>query len=151
MATFKAVDLLTKPGYMGAYGDAILAVGKVTPTALGNGDILRPVLLKAGWEVSAIIVANDDLDSNGTPTAVFRMGYTPVSSNDGALAADDDYFAAAGQTLLQAAQDGKVYAKFDPKKFEQDAFLDLLANTGAATFAAGSVWVVVLGRAVGVK
>lgn len=151
MATFSAPDLIYKPKHLGQYGEGNVLHGKVTPTAGAAADIYRPCIIPAGTEVAAIILANNDLDSNGSPTIVFGMGYTPVSANDGALAANAAYFVAAGDTTLQAPNSGKVYALFDPIKFEQDVFLDLLLGTGAATFAAGSVWARVIARNVGVK
>lgn len=151
MTTFTASDLISKPKHMGQYGEGNILHGKVVLAAAATADIIRPLIIPAGTEVSGIILANDDLDSNGSPTIVFGAGYTPVSANDGALAASAAFFAAAGQTQLQAASSGVLYAKFDPIKFEQDVFLDLLLGTGAATFAAGTLWARVIARNVGVK
>jgi len=139
-----ASDLLIKPKHLGQYGEGNIVNGKVAATVGAAADIYRPCIIPAGSEVSAIILANDDLDTNGAPTLVFGMGYTPVSASAA-------YFVAAGDTSLQAANGGKVYARFDPIKFEQDVFLDLLLGTGAATFAAGAIWARVLTRNVGVK
>jgi hypothetical protein len=101
--------------------------------------------------VSAIILANADLDSNGTPTIAFSMGYRPVNTNDGSLSASTTYFAAAGDTTLNAANGGKLYANFVPIKFEQDVFLELTLTAAAATFASGAVRAVVIGENKGVK
>lgn len=151
MTTYAASDLTSKPKTMGEWGDMVLAEGKVALTALANADVIRPCVIPAGYEVHAIILANDGLDSNGVPTAAFEIGYNPVSSNDGSLAQSAAYFAAAGDTTIRAANVGKVYAKFDPKKFDQDAFLEITMTAAIATFAAGSVYVKVIGRAVGIK
>lgn len=151
MSIQSASDLTSKPRPMGEWGDMVLAEGKVTLANFNLAEVIRPCIIPAGHEVHAIILANDDIDSNGTPLAAFEMGYNPVDSNDGALAQSAAYFAATGDITLQAAQNGKVYAKFAPKKFEQDAFLEIIATAAAATFAAGTVYVKVIGRAVGIK
>lgn len=151
MATHSAADLLSKPAHLGQYGEANLPEGKVTPSAAALSDVFRVCKIPAGTEVEGLILANDDLDSNGVPTLAIKIGYTPVNSGDGSLAADDDYFQAAGDTVLQAAQAGKVYRRFDRIKFEQDVYLDITCSAAAATFAAGSLWVTVLGKNVGVK
>lgn len=152
MSTTSATDLLSKPRHMAEYGNAVVAEGNAAPTnTLAADDVIRPCIIPAGSEVCAIMIANTDLDSDASPAILCRIGYTPVSSDDGSLQADDDYFAAAGQTILQAANDGKLYMKFAPKKFEQDVFLDITINTAAATKAAGTVYAVVLGKAAGIK
>lgn len=151
MAVHKASDLLSKPRHMGQYGDAVVASGVVTPTAAALNDVFRPCIIPAGTEVNAVILANDDLDSSGTPALAFKMGFTPVDANEGSLAADDDYFVAAGDITLQSANGGKVYARFAPIKFNQDVFLDITVTAAAATFASGSVYAAVLGTGKGVK
>ena len=149
MATYNALDLNSKPQHLGEFGEANVPNGKVTPTAGGNGDILRFTKIPAGSEVHAIVLANDDLDSNVTPLIAFKIGYTPVDGVN--PAASDAYFVAAGDITLQAVNGGKVYSKFDPIKFEYDVFLILTLTAAAATFAAGSVWAKALTRNVGVK
>jgi hypothetical protein len=151
MATFNASDLLSRARHLGQYGETNGPKFKVTPTAAALNDVLRFGVIPAGSEVRSIILANDDLDSNGSPTLAFKLGYTPVTSNEGSLAADDDYFVAAGDTSLQAANAGKVFSRFDAIKFEQDVFLDLTVSTATATFAAGSVWAQPIMGNVGVK
>ncbi len=150
MATHEASDLRTRSKHMGQYGELNGPKFKVTPAAAAAADVFRMGIIPAGTEVSAIILANGDLDSNGVPTAAFKMGYTPVNAADGP-AASDAYFQAAGDTAFQSANAGKVYSNFDAIKFEYDVFLDITLTAGAATFAAGSVYATVLGRNVGVK
>lgn len=151
MATFSATDLNSKPRLMGEWGDVGLPEGKITATQFTSGDIFRICKISAGTEVHAIVLANDDLDSNGSPTAAFKLGYVPVSANEGALVANDAYFKSSGDITLQAANEGKVYSRFDAIKFEQDVYLVLTATANAATFAAGSFWAKVLGKIVGTK
>lgn len=151
MATFSASDLLSRARHLGQYGETNSPKFKVTPTAFTVADILRFGVIPAGTEVRSLILANNDLDSNGTPTAAFSIGYTPRDANEGSLAQNTTYFAAAADATLQSANQGKVYSLFDPIKFEQDVFLDLFATASAATFAAGSVWLQYIGGNVGVK
>lgn len=137
--------------FMQAFGDAVVAQGSVAlaanPTA---ADVIRVMKIPAGTRVSAIMLGNGDLDSNGTPTLVVGIGYAPVVSGDGPTASAA-YFQAAGDTVLQAANAGKLYHNFAPITFEKDVYLTMTVGTASATFAAGSIYVSVLGRARGVK
>lgn len=137
--------------FMQAFGDGTHAKGSIAlaanPTA---ADVLRIMRIPAGTEVAALLIANGDLDSNGAPTFVVSIGYAPVDANDGPVAAPA-YFAAAGQTILQAANDGKLYAKFAPITFDKDVYLTMTVGTAAATFAAGTIYAVAIGNARGTK
>lgn len=141
---------LNKNVYMQAFGDSIVSDGVLAlaanPTA---ADVLRIQRIQAGTEVSALLIANTDLDT-GTPEFVVSIGYAPVDSTDGPTAVAD-YFAAAGQTLLQAANDGKLYCKFAPITFDKDVYLTMTVGTDAATFAAGTIYTRVIGKARGIK
>lgn len=142
---------LNKNVYMQAFGDSIVSDGVLAlaanPTA---ADVLRIQRIQAGTEVSAVLIANGDLDTNVSPEFVVSIGYAPVDSTDGPVAVAD-YFAAAGQTILQAASDGKLYAKFAPITFDKDVYLTMTVGTDAATFAAGSIYSRVIGKARGIK
>lgn len=137
--------------FMQAFGEALALRGKlaltVNPTA---ADVLRIQRIPAGTQVGAIVIANTDMDTNGSPTFVVSYGYAPVNSGDGPTASAA-YFAAAGQTDLQAANNGKVYMNFDEITFEKDVYLTATVGTAAATFAAGSIQALVIGKARGVK
>lgn len=150
MATFDAPDLNSRNIMSdGAYGNAATHTGKVTPTALANADILRVVRIPAGFRADFVLLGNDDLDSNGAPTAACKVGYTPVNSTDGP-AASDAYWAAAGQTYLQAAG-SRVLPLGPPVVFDYDVWLIITMTAASATFAAGSVWATVIGENVGTK
>jgi hypothetical protein len=142
---------LNANAYMQAFGNAVVATGSIAlaanPTA---ADVLRVMRIPAGTEVSALMVGNTDLDSNGSPTLVVGIGYAPVDSVAGPTASAA-YFAAAGQTILQAANDGKLYCKFAPVTFDQDVYLTMTVGTASATFAAGTIYATALGKARGVK
>lgn len=137
------------PAFMPVDGCGISLVDKyavaVNPTA---GDVINLVRIPAGTEVSMVQIQGDDLDSNGAPAIVFRAGYAPCDSTSG-LAANSTYFAAAGQTLLQAG--GRLNCAFKPIKFEEDVFLTVTVNTASATFQAGEIHGIVIGAAIGPK
>lgn len=134
--------------FMQAYGNAVVANGSIAlaanPTA---ADVLRVMLVPAGTEVCALLMANTDMDTDGSPTFVHSIGYA-YTDGSGASAA---YFAAARQTNLQAANEGKLYRKFAPITFDKDAYITMTVGTAAATFAAGTIYMTALGEARGVK
>lgn len=142
---------LRKNGFMQAFGNTVQHDGQVAlaanPTA---ADVIRVMIIPAGTKVQALVLGNDDVDSNVSPTIVHSIGYAPVVTADGP-AASAAYFAAAGQTNLQAANSGKLYCNFAPIVFDKDVFLTLTVATASATFAAGSINAVVMGEAVGIK
>lgn len=145
MATYSASDLVTKPKVMGEWGDLTVADGKVVPSiAVVTGDTLRLCIIPAGTEVNAVIIANASM---GGP-APADIGYSPVSTADGPLAANLTYFKAA--LALGTASDGSVLANFDVIKFEQDVYLT--ATFGAVTAGTtGTTRASVLGKAKGTK
>ena len=104
--------------------------------------------LPAGLRLGALDINCDDLDTNGTPTIVFSVGYRPVDSGS-SLAANATYFAAAGQTTAQAG--GTLRCSFKPIKFEEDVYVTLTVATASATFAAGEIHATAFGASEGVK
>ena len=147
MATFKANDL-NRDRFMGGYGNGWIGFGTVTPAAGTSGDIYYPTLIPAGTLVTDVDIVNDKLDSNGAPALACKVGYMPVNAADGPIAVDD-YFAAAGNTLLRNA--GRSPLAFQPIKFEKPVYLIITLTTGAATFASGKVTAIVKGDALGVR
>lgn len=142
---------LNKNVFQQAFGQASVYDGSLAlaanPTA---ADVLRIMRIPAGTRAQGVVIANGDLDTNGAPTLVVSLGFAPVNADDGPVASAA-YFAAAGQTILQAANDGKFYANFAPITFDKDVYLTMTVGTAAATFAAGTIRALVLGEAVGVK
>jgi len=142
---------LNKNDFMQAFGNAVVLDGSialtVTPPA---ADVLRVMKIPAGTRVSSIITGNTDLDTNGTPTMVYSMGYAPVVAGDGPTAVAN-YFGVAGDTALQSVNNGKVYSNFEAITFEKDVYLTMTVATAAATFAAGSIRASVHGEARGIK
>jgi hypothetical protein len=145
MATYSATDLTSKPKHLGQYGEVNMPEGKVTPSAnVVTGDVLRICIIPAGTEVGAVIISNGSM---GGP-APADIGYAPVSSGDGSLAANATYFKAA--LALGTAADGTVLGNFDQVKFEQDVYLTATFGTvvsGTANTVRGRV----LGKNVGIK
>jgi hypothetical protein len=116
---------LNKNVFMQAYGQCIVADGNIALAANPvAADVIRVMRIPSGTKVTAIILGNGDLDSNGTPTVVFSMGYAPVVAADGPTASAT-YFQAAGDTSLQAANAGKLYANFAPITFDRDVYLTM--------------------------
>lgn len=137
--------------FMQAFGDAVHRSGAVALTANPTAaDVIRIMIIPAGTKVQGLIIGNGDLDTNVSPTLVVGFGYAPVVAGDGPVASAA-YFAAAGDTLLQAANAGKLYRNFADITFEKDVYLTATVGTAAATFAAGSIYATVLGEARGVK
>lgn len=127
-------------------GRCVQLVDKYAATASGfaDADEIRLVRIPAGFEVGIVNVQTADLDE-GTEI-VFRVGYRACDSGS-SLTADDDYFAAAGQTTAQAG--GRLACAFPPIRFEEDVWLIVTVNTDAATDAAGNIYGIVIGSAVG--
>lgn len=93
-------------------------------TVIGTNDTVS-FAMPAGVTVHRLRIHSDDIDA-GT-AMVFRAGYLKQNSAD-TLTADDDYFAAAGQTTMQAG--GSLTCSFHPIKFEIPWILRLTLNTG---------------------
>ena len=150
MANIDSATLLENR-FMQGLGNGVVAQGTVAlaanPTA---ADVIRVMIVRAGTKVSALLLGNSDMDTNGTPTFVFGIGYAPVVSGDGPTASAA-YFGAAGDTAFQAANLGKLYANFAAITFDKDVYITMTVGTAAATFAAGNAYLTVLGDARGVK
>lgn len=151
MANIDSTTLNSSSRFMSDKGNAKIVPGSIALTANPvAADVLRVLRIAAGTTVVAVQLANGDLDSNGTPTIVFSMGYAPVVAADGP-AASTAYFQAAGDATLQAANAGKVYANFAPITFEKDVYLTMTVATASATFAAGTIFANVHGIVRGIK
>lgn len=135
------------------HGRVRIAQGTVAVAAdgTGSGDIIMLAPLPSNASVTSIMLASDDLDSNGSPTLAWDVG---LYDDDAATALDADCYATA-ITLGQAAtaftefafearninatgqrawEDGGQSA--DPGGF---VYLALTISTAAATGAAGDV------------
>lgn len=136
MASLKALLAAAKAMMQPGDGRAIFLHDKVvlgaspglgTPAAADTIDFFVP----AGTKVNTLEFILDDSDTGAA--FVFGVGYRPVSSADGSLAASTAYFAAAGQTTGQAG--GRLECSFKPIVFEQDVYISLLVGTAPAGIA----------------
>jgi hypothetical protein len=127
-------------------GRCVQLVDKYASTSFADSDEIRLVRIPAGFEVGVVQLQFADIDAHNTPEIVFRAGYRACDSGSD-LTADDEYFAAAGQTTGQAG--GRLNCAFPPIRFEEDVWLIVTVNTDAATDAAGDIYGIVIGSAVG--
>jgi hypothetical protein len=147
MASIKA-QKAAAPKFMPVDGGTAYINDKVVLAANPTAGDTLDFFIPGGFEICAVDIQTDDLDSNGAPTIVYSAGYRPVNPAS-SLAANATYFAAAGQTGMQSGT--RKRCDFKPIKFEEDVYLQLTIGTASATFAAGEVWAIVAGNAVGVK
>lgn len=110
-------------------------------------DIIK-YLIPAGTEVVGVSVQTPPMDTNGSPTLAFKVGYEAVDSTSG-LAAVTNYFAAAGQTTARAG--GRLSCAFVPLIFNEDVYLTLTWTAVGATFVAGDVTTIVTANTIGIK
>jgi len=137
------------PAFMPVDGRGIFLQDSIALAANpGVGDVINLVRIPAGTEVHHVTIQADKVDTNGAPAIVFRAGYAPCDSTS-SLAPNSTFFAPAGQTALQSGS--RISCAFKPLKFEEDVYLTLTVNTAAATFAAGEVYGLVSGSAIGPK
>lgn len=138
--------------FMQAFGNAISEDDNTVPTAaLALNDTLDLIRLARGTRLQELLKTNGDLDT-GT-TLQYKLGFRKVDP-DGALTDDDDYFAAAGATDLQAAVTlaSPTRYNFAPITFDEDVFITLTV-TAAAAGVSGTPGITVYarGKAVGGK
>lgn len=136
------------PANMPVDGRAIQIIDSIALAANPTAADVINFKLPAGIELGSLDIRCDDLDTNGAPTFVFGVGYRAADTGS-ALAANATYFAAAGQTTAQAG--GTLRCSFEPIKFEEDVYVTLTVATASATFAAGDIFMIATGNAVGPK
>lgn len=129
-----------------SFGDCTVLYGEITPANLALNEVINILRIPGGCKVVDLFLLNEDLDSNGAPTAAMKLGYTPVNSDDGPTA-NDAYWWAAGQTFLQAAAQNQSRAF--PLTLTKDVFVTLTVTAAAATFAAGKIGVKAYVKGVG--
>lgn len=142
MADMQAIKYAT-PKIMVPDGRGVFISDRVSVTSLAASDTMS-WRLPAGLEVHTMQLESDDVES--TTTSVFRLGYLKFRSSD-TLTAVDNYFAVAGQTLLQAG--GVLQCRFAPIKFDVEVIVQLLLNTGGTLAAGGFATLKVGGNMVG--
>lgn len=140
----------TKPVHSAPYGNSVRFTDKITTVAgdVGAAAVVQLVKVPAGTEVDRVVIKNTDLDGHGTPTLTAKIGFAPidgsaaVSGADTAIAADGAWGQSAATT---------TYEIFPPYVVEVDSWLTIVAGTGAATAAGGTVSAKVEGVAKGVR
>jgi hypothetical protein len=142
MADMQAINY-TRPKAMNVDGRAVFIWDRVSVTSLAAADTMS-FRCPAGLEIVTMQIEADDVES--TTTSVFRVGYLKFKSVD-TLTAVDNYFAAAGQTLLQAG--GTLQCKFVPIKFDVETIIQILLNTGGTLAAGGFVTLKIGGNMIG--
>lgn len=130
------------PGFMGQ--ESLPLRAEITVTQFATNDVLEMINLPPGYKVVDWTVDVDDLDSNGTPTAVFKLGVLNAGKTD--LSTGN----AIWKTGLTTAQAGGV-ARMDTLTAMRAGALNsaqvvgIVVTTGSATFQAGvvglTVWV----------
>lgn len=118
----------TNPAPMRVDGTAVGITDKVVLTGVSpaTGDVLL-YRIPAGSEVFEVAIFTEDLDT-GT-AEVFSVGYRPCKSTS-SLSPNATYFAAAGQTTMQAG--GRLECAFKPIVFNEDVYLTVTIGTGGA-------------------
>jgi hypothetical protein len=134
MASLKA-QKATAPKLMRVDGNAAFEHDRIvlgaspglgTPAAADTIDFRIP----AGAKVNTLEFFLGDIDTGAA--FVFGVGYRPVDTSS-ALAPNNTYFAAAGQTVGQAG--GRLECAFAPIRFEEDVYIQLLVGTAPAGIA----------------
>lgn len=146
MAANKA-QRATAPAFMKGDGGSYNYYDKFSVTANFTVADTIDYLVPAGVDITSVFVQSDQLDTNGSPTAAFRVGYVAVDPLS-TLTPVDNYFAAAGQTLMRTG--GRLTCAFKPIKFSEDVYVRITVNAVCATFAAGDVFVITNGNCDGV-
>ena len=146
MATLKSVGD-NRAKFMPGDGRGLSLTDKVALTANPAVNDVLTYLIPAGVEVTGVEIQCDDIDTNGTPTLAFSVGYAPAAIEP-TLVAAPAYFAAAGQTTGRTG--GRLICSFKPIWFKEDVFLTITIGATAATFAAGEIHVMVNGSSRGV-
>lgn len=146
MANTKAVRF-NAPKYMPVDSGAYHFNDYCSPAAAAVSDTFD-YYIPAGVEISALAVQSDALDSNGSPTLAFKVGYLAVDAAS-TLTPVDNYFAAAGQTIARAG--GRLACAFAPIKFNEDVIVRITVTTAVATLAVGKLWTIVSGNCDGPK
>lgn len=104
--------------------------------------------IPAGMDICSVEIQSDDLDTNGTPTIAFSVGYQAVEPWS-TLVAAPTYFAPAGQTISRTG--GRLVCSFKPIVFNEPVDLTITIGAVSATFAAGDIVAIVNGNMIGPK
>lgn len=146
---------------IGAAGDAkvrcVVGTVEVATTSIDEvGDVVLLAPVRGNERVISLVIFNDDLDSNATPTLAVDVGIYKDVSDDGTAATvvDADAYASA-VTTLQAANTAGVEVAHEARNVDKigqtvaadggesahnaERFVGITVTTEAATAAAGTL------------
>lgn len=132
MAQYKAAGLQTNTAFMQAFGNGVVGDDTVTPAlALALNDTLDLIRVAGGTRLHTISKINGDFDTGAT--LAYSLGFRPVDAG-GTLVANPTFFAAAGQTDLQAPVTGAAPTRFAfaPTDFNEDIYVTMTVTAAAA-------------------
>lgn len=132
MADRDATNLNNRQMHESSFGNAVVEYDEYVTSALANGDVVRMIRVPGGSRILNVELITDQVDSNGAPTVTCKAGYAPVNSADGP-AAVDDYFLAAGSTILRTAGTTVTPSKARPLKIAYDIFITMTITAAIAT------------------
>lgn len=144
MANTKAVRF-NVPKFMPVTGAAVHLTDFINVAAAALADTFDWIL-PAGFDLSSLALQSGALDTNGSPTLAYKLGYLPIDPAS-TLTPVDNYFAAAASTGLRAG--GRITCAFEPIKFNEDVIVRLTVTTAVATLAAGRLWLIASGNCSG--
>lgn len=152
MPTYKSDTATAGRAFIDNGGSGTREIGiAALPVALAIGDVVQLVRVAGGTKLCELLVWNGDLDTG--IVLQFSLGYRKCNTG-GALADNDVFFAAAGQTTWQGAVLGSAPTRyaFVPITFSEDVFIVAVVGAAAAGVAASqTVTAMASGIAVGVS
>jgi hypothetical protein len=154
MASLKALLAAAKAAMSPGDGRAVVITDKAVLGAASGGGVGTPAaadtidfFVPAGTRIADLAFVNDDCDTGAA--FVGSIGYRPVSSADGSLAANATYFAASG-AIFQSA--GRVECTFKPITFQQDVYICVTVGTAPAGISGNpEIHMIAIGDSVGAK
>jgi len=138
MANIHASDFNNKPLHMQAFGNAWTDDYSVT-AAPKIADKVYFGIIPAGVRVYGVVLKHHAAGTSATA----KLGFEPMEGD--APTADDDYWAAAGTSVVAA---GVITSTASPITFDRPVKIVLTA--AGADFASGAMSVVVTGKTIGV-
>jgi hypothetical protein len=131
MTQYKGTNVADMNVFAHALGNGWVKDETATPTAaLATTDTIDLMRVPRGVRLQELFKTNGDFDT-GT-TLQYKLGYRKVDSSV-TFTDDDDYFAAAGATDLQAPVTGAAPTRyaFAPITFTTDVFITLTPTANA--------------------
>lgn len=147
MATLKA-KRYAAPKFQPVDGCSAFIYDTVSLTANPSVSDVLVYRIPAGIDICSVEIQADDIDTNGTPTVAFSVGYQAVEPWS-TLVAAPTYFAATGQSIARTG--GRLVCSFKPIIFNEPVDLTITIGAVCATFAAGDIVAIVAGNTVGPK